>query len=311
MHHIKHTEHKHHGHTHHHEVPTLGNITKAFYIGIGLNTLFTVIEFILGYMTDSLALIADASHNLSDVASLILSLIGMKLAQKASTKLYTYGYKKASIIASLINALVLVIIVIGIGKEAIERFTTAPQIAGKIIIITALIGVIINTISAFMFFKGQKKDINIKGAFLHLLVDALVSVGVVISGIIIYYTNWNIVDPIISLIIAIVIIISTRGLLKESIKLILDGVPHDIDSKKIKQIITKNKDIVDFHHLHIWALSSTENALTVHIIAKDTCTIDDMTSIKKTLKTSFKHQNISHITIEFEKESDICEEEKC
>ncbi len=295
--------------SHSHEVTNLDNMNNAFYIGIGLNSLFTLIEFIVGYKTNSLALIADASHNLSDVASLIISLIGMRLAQKASTKLYTYGYKKASILASLINSILLVVIVIGISKEAIERFDMVPEVVGKVIILTALIGVIINTISAFLFYKGQKSDINIKGAFLHLLVDALVSVGVVISGIVIYYTNWNIIDPIISLIIAVVILISTWGLLKESIKLTLDGVPQNVDYEKIKTILNENKNIEEFNHIHIWALSSTENALTVHIRLKDTIKFEDAFEIKEEIKDELKHQNILHTTIELEKE--LLQENKC
>jgi cobalt-zinc-cadmium efflux system protein len=296
---------------HSHEVPSLRNVDKAFYIGIGLNSIFTLIEFIVGYRTNSLALIADASHNLSDVASLIISLIGMKLAQKLATKLYTYGYKKASIMASLINAILLIVIVVGIAKEAIERFDTVPEVVGKVIIFTALIGVFINTLSAFLFYKGQKDDINIKGAFLHLLVDALVSVGVVISGIVIYYTNWNVIDPIISLIIAVVILISTWGLFKESIKLAVDGVPQNIDFDKINILLNNHKQIQEVHHLHIWALSSTENALTVHIIPKENVKLEDTLAIKKDIKEELIHQNIQHITIEFEKKSDDCQDKEC
>ncbi len=298
-------------HNHSHEAPSIKNINNAFYIGIGLNSIFTLIEFIVGYKTNSLALIADASHNLSDVASLIISLIGMKLAQKAATKLYTYGYKKASIMASLINAVLLVIIVISIAKEAIERFDAVPEVVGKVIILTALIGVLINTVSAFLFYKGQKDDINIKGAFLHLLVDAIVSVGVVISGIIIYYTNWNIIDPIISLVIAVTILISTWGLLKESIKLALDGVPQSIDIDKIKDLLNSHEDIQEVHHLHVWSLSSTENAMTVHIIPKNNGNLEELTSVKQSVKEELIHENIQHVTIEFENKSDNCQDTKC
>lgn len=300
-----------HSHNHTHEAPDLKNINNAFYIGIGLNSTFTLIEFIVGYQTNSLALISDASHNLSDVASLIISLVGMRLAQKTATKLYTYGYKKASIMTSLINAVLLILIVIGIAKEAIERFNSAPEVVGKAIIITALIGVLTNAISAFLFYKGQKDDINIKGAFLHLLVDALVSVGVVISGIVIYYTNWNIIDPIISIIIAIVILISTWGLFKESIKLSLDGVPQNVDIEKIKNILKNHSDVEEIHHLHIWALSSTENAMTVHIIPKDISSLDEVMMIKHNIKHELAHENIQHITIELDRKSDNCADTVC
>ncbi len=300
-----------HSHNHSHELPSLKDINKAFYIGIGLNLVFTLLEFIVGYTTSSLALVADASHNLNDVASLVISLIGMKLAQKATTKLYTYGYKKASIMASLINAILLIIIVLGIAKEAIQRFYFSPELSGVVIIVTALIGVIINTVSAFMFYKGQKDDINVKGAFLHLLLDALLSIGVVVSGIIIHYTHWNIVDPVISLIIAAIILASTWGLLKESIKLTLDGVPHNIDISAINNVLMKNTRIQESHHLHVWALSSIENALTVHIILKDGVQLKDALAIKKEIKEELKHYNVHHITIEIETNSERCQDVAC
>ncbi|PIE50884.1 MAG: cation transporter [Flavobacteriales bacterium] len=290
----------HHDH-HHHHAPDLQNINRAFYIGIALNIIFTIIEFVVGYAKNSLALIADASHNLSDVASLVISLIGMKLAQKSANYLYTYGYKKASILASLINAILLVYIVINIIIEGIERLNSVPEVGGKAIIITACIGILINSISAFLFFKGQKDDINIKGAFLHLLVDAIVSVGVVISGVIIYYTNWNIIDPIISFIIAIVILFSTWGLLKESVKLVLDGVPKDIDPHNIEQVILQNEMISKINHLHIWAISSSQNALTVHIVLEDGVSFEDFLSAKHELKHELIHHNIHHSTIELDK----------
>lgn len=300
-----------HSHAHSHGAPALENINRAFYIGIVLNSIFTTIEFVVGYQTNSLALIADASHNLSDVMSLIISLIGMKLAQKASTKLYTYGYKKASILASLINAVLLIVIVINIIKEGILRLDAAPEVVGTYIIITAVIGVLINTISAFLFWKGQQNDINIKGAFLHLLVDAIVSVGVVISGIIIYYTGWNVIDPIISFAIAIIILIMTWGLLKESIKLVMNGVPDNIDAEKIKRLLESNLNVQNVHHLHIWALSSSENALTAHIKLRDVVKDQDHMQIKKTIKHDLIHENIQHVTLELERSHEDCEEEDC
>ncbi len=299
-------EHNHNHHGHNHKAPDLKNITTAFYIGIGLNLVFTIIEFIIGYTKNSLALIADASHNLSDVASLVLSLIGMKLAQKATTKLYTYGYKKSSILASLINAILLVFITINILREGVEHLYKTPEIAGKWIIITALIGVIINTVSAFLFYKGQKDDINIKGAFLHLLVDAIISVGVVISGIVIYYTNWYIIDAIISFVIAIVILVSTWGLLKESVKLILDGVPQNVDYNKIEKIINDNKEVKSIHNLHIWAISTNENALTAHIVLNDNILFNDIIELKKEIKHQLLHENIKHITLEIENPQENC-----
>jgi len=296
-------------HTHSHGHITR-NITRAFVWGIGLNISFTLIEFILGYYYNSLALIADASHNLSDVASLILSLIGFRLAQKAASKLYTYGYKKSTILASLINSVVLVFIVIGILREAIERLNTLPEVGGIGIIITAGIGIIINTVSAFLFFKNQKNDINIRGAFVHLLVDALVSVGVVISGIIILYTNIKVIDPIISIIIALIIALTTWNILKESLRLIIDAVPKDINYNKIESIVNTIPEVINVHHMHIWAISSNINGLTAHIIV-DKSNFQKIEIIKREIKNILSENNIQHSTLEFEFSDEECMTENC
>ncbi len=296
---------------HNHGPSTLKNINNAFYIGILLNLSFTIIEFVVGYLNNSLSLISDATHNLSDVASLIISLIGMKLAQKAATLTYTYGYKKASILASFINSVLLLAVVFNIFKEAIERFEAPPEVGGKVIIITALIGVVINTVSAFLFYKGQKDDINVRGAFLHLLVDALVSVGVVISGIFIYYTNWNIIDIIVSIVIAIVILITTWGLFKESLKLTLDGIPKGIDLEKIKDLMNNFKGIKSVHHIHIWAISSTTNALSAHIVLDNNYSLDELMNIKSKLKHELQHESIQHITLEVDTNKTACKEQEC
>ena len=302
----------HHDHSHHHHhVPDLKRINQAFYVGIGANALYTLIEFVVGIRINSLALISDASHNLSDVATLIISLLGMKLAQKGATSLYTYGYKKASILASFINAVILCLIVIKIAIESIERFSNPPQMLGSMIIITALIGIFINGLSAFLFYKGQKDDINIKGAFLHLLVDALVSFGVIVSGIIISFTGWNIIDPIISFVIAFVILFSTWSLLKESVKLILDGVPQQISNENIQQILENHPNIASVHHIHIWALSSSENALTAHLVLKEGVSLETFMEVKKELKHELFHQGIQHATLEIDCLSVTCDDTSC
>ncbi len=301
--------HHHHHHDHSHTVTSLASVSKAFYIGIGLNAIFTLIEFIVGYASNSLALLADASHNLSDIGSLVISLIGLKLAEKATTSLYTYGYKKASILASLTNAILLIYIVINISIEAIERLNSTPEVIGNAIIITALIGIIINAASAFLFFEKQKDDINIKGAFLHLMVDAVVSLGVVISGVIIKYTGWYVIDPIVSFIIAAVILISTWHLLTESIKLTLDGVPKDINLKKIEKTLLDNPIIASIHHLHVWAISSSQNALTVHITLKEGVDVQEFFDIKDNIKHSLMHENIHHTTIELDSINSQCNDD--
>ncbi len=300
-----------HHHHHHHGPTNLEGINRAFYIGIGLNLVFTAIEFIVGLRNDSLALLSDASHNLSDVAGLIISLIGMRLAKKAATLSYTYGYKKASILASLINAVLLMLVVVGIFKEAIERLADPPEVPGRVIIITALIGVIINATSAFLFAKGQKHDINVKGAFMHLLVDALVSVGVVLSGFLIKITSWNIIDPLISFVIGGVIVVSTYGLLRESLKLTLDGIPRDISLEKITRVMRAHPKVADVHHIHIWALSSTQNALTAHVVLQEDCNMSEIQNIKNNLKHELEHHHIQHATLEFGSQEVACCDEKC
>ncbi|MFC2652956.1 MAG: cation diffusion facilitator family transporter, partial [Capnocytophaga gingivalis] len=258
-----------------------------------------------------LALISDASHNLSDVATLIISLLGMKLAQKGATALYTYGYKKASILASFVNAVILCLIVIKIGVESIERFSHPPQMQGVMIIITALIGILINGLSAFLFYKGQKDDINIKGAFLHLMVDALVSLGVIVSGALIALTGWNIIDPIISFVIAFVILFSTWALLKESVKLILDGVPHQLSNEHIQEVLLRHPKISSVHHVHIWALSSSENALTAHLVVEEGVSLEDFMEIKKQLKHTLFHEGIQHTTLEIDASTFCCGDTTC
>lgn len=302
QHHHDHDDHE--GH-HHHTVTDTKNLTTAFYIGIGLNAAYTLIEFIVGYSTNSLILIADASHNLSDVASLIIALIGMRLAQKAASSLYTYGYKKASILASLINAVLLILIVIKIFAESVERFSSPEATTGSVIILTALIGVVINSVSAFLFFKGQKNDINAKGAFLHLMVDALVSVGAVLSGILIHYTHWLMIDPIVSVLIGCVILISTWNLFKESLRLTMDGVPTNVQLEKVEEIFKNHPGVASYRHLHIWALSSSENALTAHIVLTDTKKVADFVTIKQALKAELIHANIQHTTLELDDENSV------
>ena len=306
--------HQHEGHSHEHAPKSLENISLAFYIGIALNIIFTAIEFFYGYATDSLALLSDAAHNLSDVGSLILALVGMKLAKKTATLSYTYGFKKASLLASLINSVLLVFVAGGIIYEAIGRFANPSPVIGSTIILVSGIGVLINTVSAFLFFKGQKDDINVKGAFLHLLVDALVSVGVVVAGTIIYFTGWTIIDPIISCVIAIVVLVSTWNLLNESIRLVLDGVPSNIKIEEIENSLLKIDEIESVHHMHVWALSSTENAMTVHVVLKEEIfddtekVIQRWEEIKLMIRHELLHHAIHHATLELDTDDSLEDE---
>lgn len=307
---MSHTHSHDHAHGHVHSLPD--SIGRAFKIGIILNVAFTLVEYAIGWATDSLALISDATHNLSDVGSLLLSWFGLKLAQRVVSNRFTYGYKKGTILASFINAVVLCIVVVTIAWESIERFHSPVVINGNGIIIVASIGVLINGISAFLFFKDQKKDINIRGAFIHLLVDALVSVGVVVSGLLIKYTGYTWIDPSISLIIAVIIAVTTYSLLKESIRLVLDAVPEKIDFDEIKSLLENDEHVTEAHHIHIWPISSTVVSLTAHIEVNcrdmDLATV---TRLRKKIKHNLALHGISHSTLEMEIKEEGCSDQHC
>lgn len=296
-----------HTHEHHHHHSTqLESLSTAFIIGIVLNSLFLIIEFILGFIYDSIGLISDAGHNLTDVVSLVLALIAYSLTKVSSNTKFTYGYKKTSILVSLINAIILLVAVAFIIYESIDKIINPIEIKGSVISITAGIGVIINGITAWLFLKDKEKDLNVKGAYLHMVADALVSIGVVVSGLIISFTSWFVLDGIIGIVIALIIIYSTWDLLNKSLRLSLDGVPSDIDFNHIANIISQVEGVKDVHHLHIWAISTRENALTAHIVLND---INNMEEVKHHIKHELEHANISHSTLEFESNDCHCEEQ--
>ncbi|WP_091395330.1 cation diffusion facilitator family transporter [Arachidicoccus rhizosphaerae] len=301
----------HHGHAHghsHSHMPGLEKINTAFIVGIGLNTAFLIIEFIVGYLQDSLSLISDAGHNATDVFSLLISLFAFKMMQAKASRKYTYGYKKGTILASLLNALLLFVTVFFIFYEAIARIGKPVAIHGNVVSLVALVGVLINGFSAYLFFKDQKQDINIKGAYLHMVGDAIVSVGVVIGGLLMNYTGWYWIDTVLSIIIGLIILKATWGLFSQSIHLALDGMPEDIDVDQVKAIILTYPDIKSVHHIHIWPLSSNENALTAHLVLSGTDLIR-YESIKQELRHDLLHANIHHVT--FELESTSCGETVC
>lgn len=286
--------HEHHNHSHIKE----GDFDTKFKIGIGLNLAFVAIEFIFGLIYDSLALIADAGHNLSDVIGLVIALGASYLVRRKPTKNFTYGYKKSSIIGAQINSLILLVAIGIIIWEAINRLTSPIEVEGTILIIVAGVGVVINGITAFLFVGGKDADLNIKGAYLHMLADTLISLGVVVSGIIILYTNANWIDPFLSIVIAIVIFWSTWKLLQDSTKLSLDGVPDNIRIDEVKKYFSSSPEIIDFHDLHIWALSTSETALTVHLIINKDYNND--TALKKINTDMDSKFGISHSTIQIE-----------
>ncbi len=297
--------HKHHAHQHTHNIES---INSALVIGIILNTLFVVIEAIAGFYYDSLALLSDAGHNLSDVISLILALLAFRLVQMKPTSKYTYGYKKSSILVSLLNAIILLVAVGMILSESIVKIRHPEPIDGNAIAWVAGAGIIINAFTAFLLFRQKGSDLNIKGAYLHMAADTLVSVGVLISGVVIEYTHWYFVDPIIGIVVAVVILYSTWGLLHDSLRLSLDGVPVDINLDEIKGVLLRNEEVEDVHHLHIWGISTTQNALTAHIVVRST---ENMEELKHKLKEELYEHNIQHATLELELDSEHCDHKCC
>ncbi|MEA5532545.1 cation diffusion facilitator family transporter [Crocosphaera sp. XPORK-15E] len=259
-----HTHDHHHDHHHHHH--PISNYTRAFIIGTLLNVGFVAIEFFFGFWTNSLSLLADAGHNLSDVFGLLLAWIGNFLSQRPPTQRYTYGLRRSSILAALFNALVLLLVMGGIAWEAMQRIFNPSPIPGITIMIVALVGVVINTITALLFMSGRHQDLNIRGAFLHMAADAVVSFGVILTGLAILLTGWLWFDPVVSLIIVAVIVIGTWQLLKDSVNLALDAVPVAIEPLAVRTYLMELPGVTQIHDLHIWAMSTRETALTVHLV---------------------------------------------
>lgn len=293
--------HKHHTHSQAHDIPSLN---KAFILGIILNLGFVVTEFIAGFITNSMGLLSDAGHNLSDVASLVLAMFAFRLAKIQSNKKYTYGYKKSTVLVSLLNTIILLVAVGVIIAESVEKILHPEPVEGNVIVWVAGIGVVINAFTAWLFMKDKEKDLNVKGAYLHMAADALVSIGVVISGFAILHTGWYLIDPIIGLAIAGVIIYSTWSLLHDSVRLSLDGVPVAINRDEIERLIRSVEGVKDVHHMHIWAISTTETALTSHIVIDSN--IKQMEKIKYTVKQLLEDHRIGHVTLEFETSEIAC-----
>jgi cobalt-zinc-cadmium efflux system protein len=299
-----------HSHAHSHTVAFNEASLKAFQIGIALNILFVLVEVIAGLAFKSMSLLSDAGHNLADVASLLLSYIAFKLAHRQATTRFTYGYKKTTVLAALFNALLLLVAIGTLGYESVLRLQAPPAVQGTGIAWVAAIGIVVNSISAFLFFKNKDTDLNIKGAYWHLLADALVSVGVVIGGIVISYTGWFWLDPAIGLAIMIIILISTWSLLTDSFKMSVDAVPSGIDLEEITRVILAVNHIVNVHHIHIWPISTTENALTAHVIIDDSIPFNEKLKVIQHLKHELMHHNVHHCTIELESETLHCSDEE-
>jgi cobalt-zinc-cadmium efflux system protein len=301
-------DHGHHHHGHSHSPP---NYNRAFVVAITLNVGFVGVEAVFGFLTNSLALIADAGHNLSDVLGLVLAFVASWLVRRRPTQRYTYGFRRSSIFAALLNAIFLLIAMGAIVWEAIQRFNNPPPISGSTVIGVALVGIVINGITALMFMSGRERDLNIKGAFLHMAADALVSLGVVLAGIAILTTGWLWFDPVVSLIIVSVIVVGTWNLLRDSVNLALDAVPEGIEPSAVRTYLEELPGVVEVHDLHIWAMSTTETALTAHLVMLTGNPGDAFLSrISMELHDNF---GIEHTTIQVEMGNFLrpCEQKSC
>lgn len=270
-------------------------VVQIFMYCVILNLLFVFIEVVVGVYYNSVGLLSDAGHNLSDVFSLLLVLLAFRIAQSDRSEHFTYGYKKGTILISLVNTLILFVAVGVIIIESIYRLKNPMPVSGAVISWTACVGILVNGITTLLLMRGRKSDLNMRGAFLHMLTDTLVSVGVVCSGIIISIKNWLWIDPVISIVIALVILFSTTKLLKDSLCLSLDGVPNSINMSEIKGMLDTTPSISGWHHLHVWAISTSEIAATFHVVLKD---LQQITEVKNDLKRRLKEKGINHCTIE-------------
>jgi cobalt-zinc-cadmium efflux system protein len=284
------------GHDHSHGATSHG---RAFAIGVALNLGFVVVESIYGMKAHSLALIADAGHNLSDVLGLLLAWGAIILARRLPTPRRTYGMRRSSVLAALTNAVLLLIAIGAIAWEAIQRLNHPAPVRANVVIGVAVVGIIVNTATALLFMAGRKSDLNIRGAFLHMAADAGVSAGVVLAGIAIVKTGWLWLDPAISLLIVIVILIGTWELLRDSVNLAIDAVPEGVDPGIVQQYLSGLPGIIEVHDLHIWGLSTTEVALTAHLVKPDAKTEDAL--IADTCRELHDRFGIEHATLQVER----------
>ena len=296
---------KHGAHGHDHAPPD--RLTRAFAIGIALNIVFVVVGVAAGVVANSTALLADAAHNLGDVLGLGMAWGATVLAKRARSARRTYGLRRTTILAALANAALVLVAIGGVVWEAVTRLGTPHEVDGPIVAWVAALGVVLNSAAAALFARSRHGDMNVRGAFLHLVADAAVSAGVVIAGVVVWRTGWSWVDPATSLIVSVVILKGTYGLLREAIDLLLDAVPAHIDSADVEQFLTKLPGVVDVHDLHIWSMSTTEVALTAHVVVPwATCAPTFLRDAAKEIEHRFK---IGHVTIQLEPAGELeCEQ---
>lgn len=295
---MSHHHHAHHSHDHgHHAHSHAGqNFNTSFTVAVGLNTAFVVIEFFYGFWAQSTALMADAGHNLSDVLGLLLAWGAASWSKRSPQGRYTYGWRASSILVAWMNAVLLLVACGAIAWEAVMRLSAPVPVQSMTVMVVAAVGIAVNAVSAWMFMKGSAHDLNLRGAYLHLLADAAVSLGVVLAGVGMAYTGWNWLDPMTSLVIVVVIVAGTWGLLKESFALALAAVPSHIDLQAVTQFLSDTEGVAQITDLHIWAVSTTDTALTAHLLMPQGHPGDAfIASLTKKLHQRF---NISHCTLQ-------------
>jgi len=290
-----------HGHAGHSHAPT--SFGAAFAIGASLNAAFVVAELVFGYAANSLALVSDAVHNLSDVMALLLAWGAAWLAQRRPTDTHTYGYRRASILVALFNAGLLLVAVGGIAVEAVNRIQTPAAVASWTVVWVAALGILINGGTALLFMRGRHNDLNIRGAYLHMAADTSVSLGVVVAALVIMATGWFWVDPVISLGIAAVVLASGWGLARDSVNLALDAVPKGIELAHVQQYFCSLDGVIEVHDLHVWAMSTNETALTAHLVRPGGHDDAFLHHICEELALRF---NIHHATLQVETSGETC-----
>ena len=283
-----------HGHSH-----TPADFSSAFAIGIALNIAFVAIEAWYGFKVNSLALLADAGHNLSDVAGLVLAWGGALAGRLRPTARHTYGWQRASILAAFFNALLLLVAMGSLAWEAVGRLGTPEASQGWTIIAVAGIGIVVNTATALLFMRGRKDDLNIRGAFLHMAGDALVSLGVVMGGALYLWQGWAWIDPVMSLAIAVVIVAGTWSLFKQSLHMLFDGVPDQVDLARVRKLLLQLRGVDDVHDLHVWAMGTSQIALTAHVVLSAQGTDADAV-LQDAEHELHEHFEIRHVTLQVE-----------
>ncbi|AVQ12618.1 Cation diffusion facilitator family transporter [Leptospira santarosai] len=309
-HHHRHSHNHSHDHSYSHDYHS-GNASKSLVIAMFLNLVYAGVEAGIGLWSGSLALLSDAGHNLMDVSSLLLAWIAIKLQERGPSPGFTYGWKKSSILVSLLNSILIFGTVGFILYESVEKLSRPTSVPGGMIAVVAFVGVLVNFSSSFLFHKSKDEDMNMKGAYLHLLADGLVSLSVIVSGLLIQWFGFLWIDPVIGLLVGLVILYGNIPLFRQSLRLSLDSTPDTIRSEIVENELKSIEGVLNIHHIHIWSLSTTENALTAHLVLKNGFSSDHQRIIKSKAREILKGLKIAHVTLETEEERENCGQVDC